>query len=324
MHLLTRDEYGGFSLVHFYEGSVPPYAILSHTWGQDDDEVSFSDITVYRGTLQNRLTRKPGYQKLQFCAEKAATHGLHHFWVDTCCINKQSDRELSEAINSMFRWYQRAARCYVYLSDFTLSDGWQKFAEARWFTRGWTLQELLAAKRADFYDSNEEHLGDKDSLAEWITSTTGIPRAALQGRPLSSFSVEERLSWAQHRQTKREEDGAYSLLGIFDVSMPLIYGEGRDKAYGRLLYEVESSGQTSKVYQRYSQYLPFTESPDLGKALGKAIDPTPETHTSMSTPQQPPGQEMVPSWDDDLKRYIQVHWSEQYQRHYRRHYVEGM
>ncbi|KAF2831796.1 HET-domain-containing protein, partial [Ophiobolus disseminans] len=242
MRLIHSDGYSGFSLSLFHGRQIPPYAILSHTWGADDDEVSFEDLSQYSGL---HWAEKPGYKKLQFCARRAAAHGLQYFWVDTCCINKSSGPELSEAINSMYRWYQGAARCYVYLSDFEMrgsnlgSKDWKRLRNSRWFTRGWTLQELLAPQSADFYDATGKHLGDKNTLSRWLSDTTGIPVAVLRDRNWRHNSVEEILSWAQHRQTKREEDGAYSLLGIFDISMSLIYGEGRDKAYRRLFKKIE-------------------------------------------------------------------------------------
>jgi hypothetical protein len=185
---------------------------------------------------------KVGYEKIRFCGEQARRDGLHNFWVDTCYINKSSDRELSEAINSMFRWYRKASKCYVYLPDVSTNDQidlslqqWgAAFGNSRWFTRGWTLQELIAPPSLEFFCSNGNRLGDKKSLEERLHKITGIPVSALQGSPLSEFSFEERISWAQIRETKREEDKAYSLLGIVDISMPVIYGEGREKAFRRL------------------------------------------------------------------------------------------
>jgi hypothetical protein len=264
MRLLRSNDFGGFSLAQFREDNVPSYAILSHTWGPDDDEVSFEDLRSCNDWEELGL-RKPGVRKLQFCARQAAADELQYFWVDTCCINKLSDQELSESINSMFRWYRRAAKCYVYLSDVVATknvsngEAWEEFQKSRWFTRGWTLQELLAAKRADFFDTHGAHIGDTHTLSRRIQLTTGIPPTALRGQSLQSFSIEQRLSWARYRQTKREEDAAYSLLGIFDISMPLVYGEGRDKAYHRLLTEIEASGQTRKLNEKYRQYLASKE-----------------------------------------------------------------
>jgi hypothetical protein len=195
---------------------------------------------------------KRGLQKLQFCGNQAKADDIHYFWVDTCCIDKSNSTELQTAINSMFRWYQNASRCYVYLSDVSVhtQDGqfrhgeWESaFRNSRWFTRGWTLQELLAPKVVDFFSYNRIRLGDKRSLEQQIHEITGIAVEALQGRHLGEFSVDDRLQWREARQTAEEEDKAYCLLGIFDVSMPLVYGEGHAKAMKRLLREIEESRQ---------------------------------------------------------------------------------
>jgi hypothetical protein len=206
---------------------------------------------------------KPGYEKIRFCGEHAARDGLQHFWVDTCCINKSSDSELSEAINSMFRWYRNATKCYAYLPDISTNDyddidlssqPWEAdFRNSRWFTRGWTLQELIAPPSVEFFCSNGKRLGDKKSLDRQLHEITRIPVSALQGTtPLSGFSFDDRLSWAEHRMTTREEDKAYSLLGIFGISMSAIYGEGRENAFRRLkrewnvqLYELSAVSQAT-------------------------------------------------------------------------------
>jgi hypothetical protein len=210
---------------------VPPYAILSHTWGEQ--EVVFDDLK----DIENAQS-KEGYQKIRFCALQAERDGLNHFWVDTCCIDKANNTELSKAINSMFRWYQSAKRCYVFLSDVehdTLEgDGESAFRQSRWFTRGWTLQELLAPHSVEFFSKSGARLGDKESLKHTIHEVTGIPIKALSGNDLSNFEFPQRFSWAANRQTTEEEDGAYCLFGIFGVHLPLIYGEGKDNALERL------------------------------------------------------------------------------------------
>jgi hypothetical protein len=246
MRLLLRSNSGEFSLTKDLVGDdkIPPYAILSHTWGTDTEEVTFEDLAS--GTGKD----KPGYKKIRFCGERARQDGLDYFWVDTCCINKPNYTELSQAINSMFRWYRNATRCYVYLSDisspaFDTNDefnprAWESdFRKSRWFKRGWTLQELLAPSSVEFFSQEGNRLGDKRSLEQQIHEITGIANSALQGAHLSQFSVNERLSWTDRRQAKLEEDEVYSLLGIFDVSMPLIYGEGREKAFKRLREEID-------------------------------------------------------------------------------------
>jgi hypothetical protein len=240
MHFLHAVGDGKFSLAEFFGDNIPSYAILSHTWGADHEEVSFKDIV--EGTGEN----KSGFAKIKFCGKQAAEDELQYFWVDTCCIDKTSSADLSEAINSMFQWYQNAVKCYVYLSDVSVDDGvcskgWMSdFKKSRWFTRGWTLQELIAPTSVQFFSKEERLLGDKKSLEGTLHEVTDIAIPALQGTALSLFEVDDRMSWAQNRDTKREEDAAYCLLGIFNIHMPLLYGEGREKAMNRLRKEIEN------------------------------------------------------------------------------------
>ena len=242
MRLLAYNNDGEFSLTQFFGDDIPEqYAMLSHRWGPE--EVTFTNLTDGTGK------KMAGYRKIQFCGEQARRDGLQYFWVDTCCIDKSNAVELQEAITSMFRWYQNAVKCYVYLSDVSTAKrkrsasqsefAWESaFCASRWFTRGWTLQELLAPSSVEFFSQEGKRLGDKKSLERQIHEITGIAVSAIHGAPLSQFSVKERLLWAENRQTTREEDKAYSLLGIFDVYMPLIYGEGRDNAFSRLKEEI--------------------------------------------------------------------------------------
>ena len=240
MRLLEIKSPGEYCLTKDLIDNIPLYAILSHTWGEDEEEVTFNDFVT--GTGNSKI----GYRKIQFCAEQTIRDGLKYFWVDTCCINKSNNTELSEAINSMFRWYQNAAKCYVYLSDVSTNDdnptfqsSEQAFRESRWFARGWTLQELIAPPCVEFFCSKGNRLGDKNSLEQHIHEITGIAAKAFQGTSLSEFSIIERMSWAENRVTKREEDKAYSLLGIFDIHMALIYGEGMKNAIRRLREEID-------------------------------------------------------------------------------------
>jgi len=245
MRFLEWKSDGDFSLTEDLIHNIPPYAILSHTWGADDEEVTFKDITGHTGK------NKRGHAKIQFCGNRAANDGLQYFWVDTCCIDKSNSVELQEAINSMFRWYQNADKCYVYLSDvprpalnadeFNQQPWESDFRKSRWFTRGWTLQELLAPASVEFFSKEDERIGDKKSLERYIGEITGIPVKALRGNPLSSFTIAERISWQDSRETTRQEDKAYSLLGICGVYMPLIYGEGRDSAFRRLREEIDKA-----------------------------------------------------------------------------------
>ncbi|KAL2133025.1 hypothetical protein VTI74DRAFT_2997 [Chaetomium olivicolor] len=272
MRLLRTDT---LELVEFI-GRVPPYVILSHTWGRD--EVTFEDLLPLPKAA---VKKKAGYAKLLGCSSRAAADGYEYIWVDTCCIDKSSSAELSEAINSMYRWYQEAHICYAYMSDVSLDTpahgqgidtassatqtGLKKvgvevpstrlslhtipsilrdydklprtFENSRWFTRGWTLQELIAPPHVEFYAHDWREIGTKFSLRRVISKVTGIDIRVLEGADPSTCHVAERMSWAANRQTTRIEDAAYCLLGIFKVHMPLIYGEGH-RAFYRLQKEI--------------------------------------------------------------------------------------
>lgn len=244
MRLLRFGPNGGLSLTEDLT-DCPPYAILSHTWGDDKDEVTYDDINNQSAKV------KTGYRKIQFCMERARQDGLDFCWVDTCCINKSDAVELSTAINSMFRWYRNSSKCYVYLADVpankedpvhynNMPERLQNDMEAsRWFKRGWTLQELIAPNTVQFFSSDERLLGDKASLEQLLWKVTRIPARALRGGDLLEFTAAERMSWAARRETKREEDKVYSLLGIFGIFLPPIYGEGEQHARERLWFELE-------------------------------------------------------------------------------------
>jgi hypothetical protein len=233
MRLIEPDVNGNLSLVEHYDANIPRYAILSHRWREQ--EVLFHEFDTDNGKT------KAGYAKIRFCADQAARHGLKAFWIDTCCINKTNAAELSESIISMFRWYQNAERCYAYLDDVVSgNEDWEsQFIGSEWFSRGWTLQELLAPSSVEFFAKDGTRLGDKVSLQQQIHKATGIAISALQGSILSSFSIAERKKWAANRKTTRPEDKAYSLLGIFNVSMAPLYGEGEEQAMGRLEKEID-------------------------------------------------------------------------------------
>lgn len=214
----------------FYD-ATPPYAILSHTW--DKDEISFQEMT----TRSRKTTAKDGFVKIARFAQVAISAPVRYAWVDTCCIDKTSSQELSYCINSMYKWYRESSKCYAYLADV---DGLEGFHSARWFTRGWTLQELIAPRDMEFYDRNWKYLGNKNTLKGKIWAITGIPEVFLLGRDLTHASVSLRMSWACKRNTTRPEDMAYCLMGLFDVNMPLLYGEGK-RAFIRLQEEIMKS-----------------------------------------------------------------------------------
>lgn len=243
MRLLTFQTDGRLTLTKDLQDGIPPYAILSHTWGRDEDEVTFQEVSQGQGL------EKAGYRKIEFCGKQALVDGYTHFWVDSCCIDKSNNAELSEALNSMFRWYQKAQKCYVYLTDVSkekddkhddmVRPAWQRaFNESRWFKRGWTLQELVAPSVVEFYSAEWQRLGDKESRLQQLYEITGIPITALQGIPLSDFSASELISWSAGRRTKRGEDMAYCLLGMLHVFLSPIYGEGEEHALLRLREEV--------------------------------------------------------------------------------------
>ncbi|KFY48760.1 hypothetical protein V495_01053, partial [Pseudogymnoascus sp. VKM F-4514 (FW-929)] len=234
-----------FELEEFMDHRSTNYAILSHTWGQK--EVTFADMQ--RGLPHAEAL--PSFEKIRGACRQAAIDGFKFVWVDTCCIDKSSSAELSEAINSMFRWYADAKICYAYLSDVEeVGEGFEaesQFRKSRWFTRGWTLQELLAPKKVIFYSHKWIGLGSKEEFATMISEIAGIDYEALRVLDITRFSVAERMSWASGRVTTRQEDIAYCLLGLFGVNMPLLYGEG-ERAFIRLEEEIIKRSDDHSIF----------------------------------------------------------------------------
>jgi hypothetical protein len=261
-------------LVEFFGDQIPLYAILSHTWG--NDEVTFQDLQ--RGHYEHKL----GFTKIRLTCQQAKQDGLSWCWVDTCCIDKSSSAELSEAINSMYNWYARAQVCYAYLADVcsivcldpspvtrspsppirgygiasyehTTNTNRPRYIEtparnvtkdvafrdSRWFRRGWTLQELIAPRRLKFFGRSWEPLGERDAeLLSAVTNLTGLSGVVVGNhRVLRDIPIAQRMSWMTHRRTTRKEDETYCLLGIFEANMPLLYGE-EDMAFLRLQEEL--------------------------------------------------------------------------------------
>jgi hypothetical protein len=212
----------------------PSYVILSHTWA--DGEVSFQDIH------KPDVADLPGYRKISKCCEQALRSGFEWVWVDTCCINKESSSELTEAINSMYEWYWQAEICYAYLVDVSAEDDraafHSNFENSNWFNRGWTLQELLAPAVVEFYDRDWTFIGTKCSLVSSLEKATTIETKHLINREsIVNATIGTRFSWASMRKTTRPEDMSYCLLGLFSVNMPLLYGEGT-RAFYRLQLEI--------------------------------------------------------------------------------------
>lgn len=224
-----------------FTSNIPDYAILSHRWGSNEDELTYKEMVKGKGK------EKAGYRKIELCGEQARKDGLDYFWVDTCCIDGRDSADLSEAINSMYKWYQRAKVCYVYLEDVEQKKGLRSFRNSTWFTRGWTLQELIAPSNVCFYDRNWKFLGDKLSLSKQVCRITGIDIKVLQTGDLRESCVAQKMSWAAKRQTSRVEDVAYCLMGIFEVNMPLIYGE-EDRAFLRLQEEIIKKDDDHSIF----------------------------------------------------------------------------
>ncbi|KAH8679676.1 heterokaryon incompatibility protein-domain-containing protein [Tricladium varicosporioides] len=230
------------TFVNFFGDDIPPYTILSHRW--EDSEVTLQDMKNRRGP------EMAGWVKIQGCCAQAASDGFAYTWIDSCCIDKSSSAELSETINSMFRWYQNAHARYVYLSDVTLeprethSQEYSSFSQSKWFSRGWTLQELIAPNDIIFFDRKWTEIGTKLPLLETIERITGITHLV----QIDNACVAQKMSWAARRETTRPEDQAYCLMGLFSVNMPVIYGEGAKNAFYRLQIEILSRSEDESIF----------------------------------------------------------------------------
>jgi hypothetical protein len=252
-------------LTSFMGDTVPKYAILSHTW--ESGEISFQEMMQISEHPEHLAAKKLGYSKIVDASKKAKSMGLDYVWVDTCCIDKTSSSELSEAINSMYQWYQKAEICFVFLRDFNkASDDCQiDLAKCRWFTRGWCLQELVAPKIVEFFDVNWHPIGSRADLTSIISKITRIDEQVLVDNTLiDSLPVARRMSWAAGRQTTREEDMAYCLLGIFSVNMPMLYGEG-PRAFLRLQEEIIRRSNDLSIFAFQNA---FTNQAPPGDACG--------------------------------------------------------
>jgi hypothetical protein len=217
------------------------YSILSHRWTWGDDEIMYTDVL----SMDPDVKAKDGYAKFSGACALAKKLGYELLWIDTCCINKSDAVEMGEAINSMYRWYSLAKVCIAYLQDVSHRG---QVRESEWFNRGWTLQELIAPKTVHFYDRGWNYLGDKASLANVLVDRTGIPTDVLKNStPPQACSVAQRMSWAAKRTTKRLEDRAYSLMGLFDVNMAMIYGE-RERAFIRLQEQIISKSADESIF----------------------------------------------------------------------------
>ncbi|PPJ60847.1 hypothetical protein CBER1_07233 [Cercospora berteroae] len=267
LHTETRQ------LREFLDGNPPnEYFTLSHRW--TGDEISYKEYC--KGTKVD----SPGYKKVEDCCKfLQAKHGSSWVWIDTICIDKRSSAELSEAINSMWEWYWGAKTCYAYLADVDISPGSEhenvcdesymkelesQLRNSEWFCRGWTLQELLAPRRVQILNQNWQILGHKEAqdgldflrvgargpnLNVVLSGITAIGEQYLEDRWTiqNRASIACRMSWASRRKTTKREDQAYCLLGIFNINMPLLYGE-REGAFRRLQEELIRTSNDQSIF----------------------------------------------------------------------------
>lgn len=256
MRLLKTDisATGKLQFEEFSGSQTPQYAILSHRWARQE-------ITLQEANSVG-IDMKNGYRKIEAFCRVAKNACFEYAWIDTCCIDKTSSVELSEAINSMYDWYRMADVCYTYLDDVPSRTERAKsgvpfkdiVSSSQWFERGWTLQELIAPSNNIFFDREWECLGGKAELGYILSSRTGIPWSILSGTEgLETISVAQRMSWAAKRKTTRIEDGAYCLMGIFGINMPLLYGE-REKAFLRLQEEILRVSDDVSLFAWKSEY----------------------------------------------------------------------
>ncbi|RPD58001.1 HET-domain-containing protein [Lentinus tigrinus ALCF2SS1-7] len=260
--------------LHFFadpEDIKDGFAALSHVW--DKEEQSFQDVRQIQDACAKDGTnpRDVVCEKIRQCCELAESHGYKWVWIDTCCIDKTSSAELSEAINLMFRYYSLALICYGYLRDipsrapipedgnpvrtpeFLLEDqrmhpSPMTICSSVWFTRGWTLQELIAPRFFLFLSSSWTVLGSRADFAWWVNFTTHIPERVLRLEAShTDYSIAQRMSWFGRRKTTRLEDEAYCLLGLFNIHMPTLYGEGRN-AFRRLQEEIMKQSDDTTLF----------------------------------------------------------------------------
>ncbi|OAX37463.1 hypothetical protein K503DRAFT_771461 [Rhizopogon vinicolor AM-OR11-026] len=218
------------------------YAILSHRWLDEGEP-------TYEG-MKSGIAAGPGYEKLKKFCEKALTYGVEFAWSDTCCIDKSSSTELDESIRSMFRWYENSEICIIHLAQ---SETIEDIMDDEWMKRGWTLQELLAPRKIKLFsshwlpmtDDRNDKSHEETKMMKTLERATGIPLDDISIYFSGSFGVDRRMAWAARRKTTRVEDVAYSLMGIFDVSLQIAYGEGGDRAFCRLIEAIMQSGNPS-------------------------------------------------------------------------------
>ena len=245
-------------VLEFGDDEVAEYAILSHRWiEQEVDYNEMVELAKMAKEERSEIRQRDGYRKILQSCEQAKKDGYKRLWIDTCCIDKRSSAELSEAINSMYRWYENSRICYAYLHDlpdssFPIAGDYERYPESRgwpeWFSRGWTLQEMIAPRDVQFFNKDWHPIGDKRTLARILSYITRVPQDILrEGLSSNRPCVAKIISWAANRTTTRVEGRAYSLMGLLDVNMPMLYGEGK-KAFHRLQLEIIRTSNDQSVF----------------------------------------------------------------------------
>ena len=264
-----------FKLETFFNEELCSYVILLHTWGKEEEEISLQelqqeDIIILLKSIKSEIVDgkpfqsfqniKKGYLKIIGCALQAEKDGFEYIWCDTCCIDKTNSTELSKAISSMYLWY-KGRLCYAYLADFCYTthresvDEESAFTNSQWFSRGWTLQELIAPSNVVFFDKTWHLIGTKLGFKDSIAKKTGIDGKVLKGEDPALSSIAKRMSWASQRKTTRIEDLAYCLMGLFGVNRPLIYGE-KHKAFLHLQVEIMRNSEDHSLFTWKTQEIP--------------------------------------------------------------------
>ncbi|KAJ2977563.1 hypothetical protein NUW58_g7771 [Xylaria curta] len=285
-------------LTDFSAEKPPKYAILSHCWRHGSNEILYEDVEYSKPQTWRSKKKKAAEKVLKAC-EVAGNLDYEYIWIDTCCIDKRSSSELSEAINSMFQWYRDAGICLAFLDDVR---GLDDLDSSRWFTRGWTLQELIAPDNMYFYNKDWSFIDDRFSMAAELSTISKVSPIVLRHghnpkledwnlhnyhgyssscpcgisnigddrlrQVLGSISTATIMSWAAHRKTSREEDAAYCLMGLFDINMPLLYGE-KGRAFRRLQEEIirQSSDQSILAWANSNEANDLPSSPAAFRSL---------------------------------------------------------
>lgn len=298
------------------------YAIVSHRWGDESEEVLFTDI----GDQARTESKGKGYDKICGSCDQATKDGLDYVWLDTCCIDKSNSTELGEAINSMYKWYHKSDVCYAYLHD--VSDP-SKFTESDWFTRGWTLQELIAPKRLKFFTKDWTLIGTREQLVDPIAERTGISREILRsGRIPQDVTISQKMVWAAQRETTKLEDRTYSLLGILGVNMVPVYGVD-DGAFEDLQHRIiaKYADQTLFAWYHTVTQPEDVEMADADPAAEPVAEPAPRPAPEVA-PDSAEGDTSAPSPNttgllaSSPSQYLKSY--EISEADFRKHYVDGI